>query len=354
MSTDFNISYVDGSGALGNYATDTLNIGGQQLQGLQFGIGLRSSSPEGILGIGYTSNEVQVNRNNKQAYPNVPQFMADNGLIKSNAYSLWLDDLEANSGSILFGGVDSDKFHGTLGTLPIQQAFGAFTEFVITLSGVSTTVNGKTQTLSQDLPTPALLDSGSSLTYLPNNLINALYGAWNVQYDNQQQVAIVDCNLANSKDTVDFTFSSPKISVPASELVIPAGTDQQGNIICIFGINPADGTTPVLGDTFIRSAYVVYDLANNEISLAQTNFNATTSHVLEIGTGSNAVPSASVVQNPVLASPSATGGARIAPVTATGTGSSSKPTSTKSAAPSIRISYFALLGLSGMAALAFR
>ena len=350
VSHDFNISYVDGSGAVGDYATDTLNIGGQQLKGLQFGIGLRSSSPEGILGIGYTSNEVQVNRNNNQAYPNVPQFMADNGLIKSNAYSLWLDDVEANTGSILFGGVDTDKFHGTLGTLPIQPAFGAFTEFVITLSGISTTVNGKTQALSQNLPTPVLLDSGSSLTYLPNDLINALYGAWNVQYDNQQQLAIVDCNLANSQDTVDFTFSSPKITVPASELVIPAGTDQVGNTICIFGINPADGSTPVLGDTFIRSAYVVYDLSNNEISLAQTNFNATTSHILEIGTGNNAVPSASVVPNPVLASPSATGGARIAPVTATGTGSTSKPTAKSAAVSLIQFSYTILFGCVGAAA----
>ena len=318
---------------------------------MQFGIGTRSTSPEGILGIGYTTNEVQVNRNGKQAYPNVPQFMADNGLTKSNAYSLWLDDLEANTGSILFGGVDTDKFHGSLATLPIQQMFGGFTEFLLTLSGVGSTVNGKSQTFSQDLPSPVLLDSGSSLTYLPNNLINALYGAWNVQYDSQQGVAIVNCNLANSRDTVDFTFSSPKISVPASELVIPAGTDQLGNTICIFGISPAEGTTPVLGDTFIRSAYVVYDLSNNEISLAQTNFNATTSRVLEIGTGKNAVPSASVVANPVQATATGTGGARIAPVTATGTGSTSKPTSTQSAAvSSIHISYAALFGITGITA----
>ena len=349
VSNDFNISYVDGSGALGDYATDTLSIGGHQLNGLQFGIGLRSASPEGILGIGYTTNEVQVNRNRKQTYPNTPQFMADNGLTKTNAYSLWLDDFEANTGSILFGGVDTDKFHGTLGTLPVQQTFGAYNQFVITLSGVSSTLNGKSQTFSRDLPTPVLLDSGSSLTYLPNDLINDLYGAWNVQYDSQQQVAIVDCNLANSKNTVDFTFSSPKISVPASELVIPANTDRQGNTVCIFGINPADGTTPVLGDTFIRSAYVVYDLSNNEISLAQTNFNATTSHVLEIGTGSNAVPSATVVANPAQASPSGMDGARIAPVTATGTGSTSKPTSKSAAVWSIPISHAALFGITGLA-----
>lgn len=57
-----------------------------------------------------------------------------------------------------------------------------------------------------------------------------------------------------------------------------------------------------MGDTFIRSAYLVYDLDNNEISIAQTNFNATTNNVLEIGTGTEAVPSATAVANAVSAS----------------------------------------------------
>jgi hypothetical protein len=56
-----------------------------------------------------------------------------------------------------------------------------------------------------------------------------------------------------------------------------------------------------LGDTFLRSAYVVYDLANNEISLAQTNFNATGTNVVEIGTGTGSVPDATTVANPVAA-----------------------------------------------------
>jgi hypothetical protein len=106
--------------------------------------------------------------------------MVDAKLIQSSAYSLWLDDLEANTGSILFGGIDTQKFHGTLSTLPIQQEFSTFAEFLITLSGVSLTQNGQTQTLSQNLPTAVLLDSGSSLTYLPNDLTQAIYTALKV------------------------------------------------------------------------------------------------------------------------------------------------------------------------------
>ncbi len=83
----FNISYVDGTGAVGDYVTDTLDIGGQTITDFQFGVGTRSSSPEGVLGIGYALNEVQVNRGGGSPYANLPQHMVNNGLIKSNAYS---------------------------------------------------------------------------------------------------------------------------------------------------------------------------------------------------------------------------------------------------------------------------
>lgn len=352
VSNDFNISYVDGSGAVGDYVSDTLHIGGQTLEGLQFGLGLASTSPEGILGIGYPSNEVQVNRNNKKSYANLPQALSNAKLTQSSAYSLWLDDLESSTGSILFGGVDTDKFHGTLSTLPIQQEFGTFSEFIITLSGLSLTKGGKSQTFSTDLPIPVLLDSGSSLTYLPNDLTQKVYSAVNAQFDGQDQTAVVSCDLAQSSDTLDFTFTDPKISVPMSELTINPGPGEDGSIatfadgspMCIFGVSPTDGTTAVLGDTFIRSAYLVYDLSNNEISMAQTNFNATDSHVLEIGTGTAAVPSATVVPSPIQASVSQTGGARLLAPTATSTKSSGGSSNDRdNAAPYVGVAYSTLV-----------
>lgn len=44
---------------------------------------------------------------------------------------------------------------------------------------------------------------------------------------------------------------------------------------------------------------MVYDLANNEISLANTRFNTAGGKVVEIGTGDDAVPSATAVSHPV-------------------------------------------------------
>jgi hypothetical protein len=235
VNSDFNISYVDGSGASGDYAKDTFSFGGQNLKGMQFGIGYTSTSPEGILGIGYTVNEVQVNRAGGQAYPNLPQLLADNKLINSNAYSLWLNDLEASTGSILFGGVDTEKYTGSLQTLPVIAEQGVFAEFIIALTGMG--VNGKAGSLFDNETVPVLLDSGSSLMYLPDDLVTSLYTQFNAQYDSSQGAAFVDCSLANDATTLDFTFSSPTISVPMNELVIVAGY-QRGQPVCILGKRP--------------------------------------------------------------------------------------------------------------------
>jgi hypothetical protein len=318
---------MDGSGATGDYVADTITIGGTSLKNFQFGVGYTSESSEGVLGIGYSSNEAQTSENGK-SYANLPKAMANGGLINSNAYSLWLNDLDANTGTILFGGVDTDQFHGQLQTLPVQQEDGRYLEFIIALTGLSRTSSSDSNPHAYGpLPIAVLLDSGSSLSYLPDSLVNSIYEDLKVTYDSTSGTGHVPCSMMNNDVNLTFTFSSPSISVSMSELVLSSssgsgsgsgsGSDSDspsfsdGTPACVFGIAPAGGSTAVLGDTFLRSAYVVYDLANNEISLAKTNFNATTNNILEIGSGSGAVPSATPVSNPVTTVAVGGGGARI-------------------------------------------
>lgn len=283
---------------------------------MQFGIGYTSSSPEGILGIGYTINEVQVNRFGLDEYPNLPQKLKDDGTINSVAYSLWLNDLDASTGSILFGGVDTDKFSGKLSTLPIIQESGVYAEFIIALTDMG--IGSNKTSLFSNSNVAVLLDSGSSLMYLPDAVATALYTQFNAQYDSTQGAAFVDCDLANQEGSLEFGFSGVTISVPYNELVITA-TVSRGQPVCILGIGPAGDSVSVLGDTFLRSAYVVYDLSNNEISLAQTNFNATSSNIEEITSGSDGVPGASVVANAVSTAAVGTGGPRVNSPTVTAT-----------------------------------
>lgn len=44
VSSGFNISYADGSGAAGDYVTDTIRIGDVTIEDFQFGVGYTSTS----------------------------------------------------------------------------------------------------------------------------------------------------------------------------------------------------------------------------------------------------------------------------------------------------------------------
>ncbi|TAQ90393.1 hypothetical protein B7494_g1229 [Chlorociboria aeruginascens] len=349
LASNFNITYVDGSGASGDYVTDTFTINGITLTKLQFGIGYTSSSYEGILGIGYEINEVQAARAGLSTYENLPAQMVSDGLINSNAYSIWLNDLDANTGSILFGGVDTAKYTGSLETLPIQTEDGYYAELIITLTGISF---GST-VIAENETTAVLLDTGSSLTYLPDAMTEAIYKQVSAEYDSTSGAAYVPCSLAKNATTLDFTFSTPTISVTMQELVIPVYSNNgkqlefaDGVTACLFGIAPAGDSTSVLGDTFIRSAYLVYDLDNNEISMAQTDFNATDSNVQEITTGTAAVPDATLIANAATATGSSaeaqiTGSVALGVPIATSSASSAAQVT----APSVGLGAIAALGV---------
>jgi hypothetical protein len=231
VNSDFYIKYADNSSAQGDYATDVLTMGTTSLTNVPFGIGYVSTSPQGILGVGYAINEASVSTDGR-TYQNLPQVMATSKLINTPAYSLWLNDLEANTGSILFGGVDSDKYQGSLATLPIIKEEGAYREFIVALTGL--TAAGETVI---DTAIPVLLDSGSSLSYLPTTYYNALNTIFAGQPNDQAGASLVSCSYMNSQNTIDFSFSGLTVTVPMSEMILVEGT-RRGEPVCILGEFP--------------------------------------------------------------------------------------------------------------------
>lgn len=167
---------------------------------------------------------------------------------------------------------------------------------------------------------------------VPDALFTSIANELGVQYSRNYQAYVLPCYLASYGATLDYQFggaSGPTIRVPVSEVILPlvltnGATPKysNGQAICQFGIEPA-GTDPILlGDTFLRSAYVVYDLANNQISLAQTNFNANSSSVQEIVAGANGVPNVASTASAAGASATATGIPRSTVATSRGTAAS--------------------------------
>ena len=148
-----------------------------------------------------------------------------------------MNDLDANTGSILFGGVDTEKYEGKLSTLPVLSEDNIIAEFIIALTGIG--INGEENALydgGEDSFIPVLLDTGASLSYLPNDIVQALYERYDVDFIEGSTDPFIDCDVASSDDTLEFTFTGPTITVPMNEMVINIGpTPFRPGDTCFFG-----------------------------------------------------------------------------------------------------------------------
>lgn len=298
----FNISYDQpGDSDSGYYFSDTVSFGNNvQIPNVTIGLATYAFDHTGLMGVGMRLLESAVQTGESQTgYPTIVDSLVSAGLIERAAFSLWLNDLDASSGSILFGGVDSDKYTGDLVGLPIQidAAAGIYDRYLVTLTSISIKDDAGTRLLSDpSLSVAALLDSGTTSTVLPDDVAKAIWGGLGavVAGPNEQ---LVPCNLKNTNADLIFGFGGqggPSISVSLSEMInnagiTPGATFDNGEAVCSLFVdsvaNDPSGSI-ILGDSFLRSAYVVYDLENNEIAIGQTVFNATSSNIQPIPSGS--------------------------------------------------------------------
>ncbi|PHH59425.1 hypothetical protein CDD81_3211 [Ophiocordyceps australis] len=301
----FQISYLDKSSSTGDYFTDRIQLGPDSLENFTMGLGTATSVSYGLVGVGYVNNEASADTI-QQLYPNLPVALANAKLINTVAYSLWLNDLDASTGNILFGGVDTEEFIGPLTRIPIllDKTANNYTSFMVSLYSIeASSSSGHDILTTQELPLPVVLDSGTSLSFLPPDLVDQVWAEVGAKYDEDVGLALLPCAAANSEGYFSFTFSGPlgpRINVTMAELVFqlsggspkPKSGHHRGKSVCGFGISKQSAPPYLLGDTFLRSAYVVYDLVNNEIGIAQTNFNSTKSNVVAFASRGATIPSA--------------------------------------------------------------
>lgn len=259
--------------------------------------------PYGIWGIGYPAAENLASRGYQ--VPTITDHLVELGYIHRKAFSLYLDDQDAGTGSIIFGGIDSSKYTGDLITVPVtpvkEQGISVYLVWRIPLTSISFHgANGSTILTPPDMATPGVLDSGTSSIFLPEALAKRVYaglGAVEFTIDGVTAWA-ADCSYVKSNASLSFQFGGskgPTIHVPVGQILgdIPIFAFGNGVPACLVQIGASMETVTeeagglLLGDPLMRNAYIVYDLENNEISLAQAKFNQRgTSHIQAIPRGS--------------------------------------------------------------------
>jgi Eukaryotic aspartyl protease len=120
-----------------------------------------------------------------------------------------------------------------------------------------------------------LLDSGTTLGEIPQDVFEKMSSIFSLTYDSQAEIWLGLCSITTGNIQLEFGFGAGPavtITVAASEIMRPFLGDNTGTY-CSFGFQNGGTNAPfILGDTFLTSAYAYYDFDAYTISLAQANW----------------------------------------------------------------------------------
>lgn len=268
----FYLTYGDGSFAKGTWGIDHVYLDGLNVSGVSFAVANETNSTVGVFGIGLPGNEASVTPGvdgQHYQYMNFPQMLKHSGVVQKNAYSLFLNSPDAEEGSILFGAVDHSKYTGQLYTLPLVSQGSSAREFDVTLQGISVQ-NSSSQVQATSSSLPALLDSGTTLMYLPATVADSVAGQLGGRYSASTGYYLIPKPSSDDDTKIVFDFGGFHIETSLSNYLMQgtSGSDD----VSVLGILRTDSERAILGDVFLVDAYVVYDLEDYEISLAQASY----------------------------------------------------------------------------------
>lgn len=130
-----------------------------------------------------------------------------------------------------------------------------------------------------DIPYPVALNLGVDFSTFPQHIAEAIWEEAGAEYLGLRGCPAVPCALAETDNTFTYGFNGangPQIKMHLWTMIIPQKThdlhlnNTDGEALCVFSVsNSTSSTTHTLGQDFLRNAYLVFDLHNEEIALAQ-------------------------------------------------------------------------------------
>lgn len=259
QATSLELSVAYGTGSMtGILGYDTVQVAGiadtNQIFGLsetEPGSFLYYAPFDGILGL---------------AYPNIaasgatPVFdnMWNQGLVSQDLFSVYLSGNDQSGSVVMFGGIDSSYFTGSLNWVPVTaQGYWQITVDSITMNG---------QPIACSSGCQAIVDTGTSLLSGPTNAIANIQSAIGASQDTYGQM-VVSCSALSSLPDIVFTINGIQYPLPPSAYILQT---QQGCSSGFQGMNlpTQSGELWILGDVFIRQYFAVFDRANNQVGLA--------------------------------------------------------------------------------------
>lgn len=303
--TEFSITYADDTFAKGTWGHDTVVINGVSVSDLSMAVCDNTDNKLGVLGIGlaglettYGGSDSASSTSDLYQYENLPLKLKTLGIIKSAMYSVYLNDTDASQASVLFGAVDQDKYEGDLNLFPIINSVASYgyknpIRIEITLSSLTVgSYSRKAQVKIASGAAAALLDTGTTLTYVPSSVLKSIINLLQPQY-NSNVGYYMQCS-EGSTHYITFNFQGVDFRLPLSTFMVPLTTTSGGSSsYCMLGFQSSGDASFTLGDSFLRNVYFAVDLAHYQVGMALAKLNSTSESIKVVSDTIPSVKSAS-------------------------------------------------------------
>ncbi|KAK6612564.1 aspartic-type [Botrytis cinerea] len=248
---EFSITYGDGeylTGVLGSQPVTFAGINVTTTVALVTSAAWEGDgTTSGLVGMAYPGITSAYKGSTQVPYNPIFTTMYEQGLVDS-LFSLVIErDVSGPAGYLALGAYD---FY----TIKIQAAY----------------LNGKA--ISGASTPTYIVDSGTTLNYFPTKMANAINKAFvpAAVYSSDQGAYVVSCTAVPPVFSIEIGgtvfYTNPL------DMILYAGTDDDGNDVCISGIDDGGSDTAddlfILGDTFQKNVVTVFDVGAGVLQFA--------------------------------------------------------------------------------------
>ncbi|KAI9789403.1 MAG: hypothetical protein M1816_006063 [Peltula sp. TS41687] len=255
----FGIQYGDMSAAIGVVGTDTVNIGGVEVQGqaVELATKVSGSFVRDLNSDGLGDDAWGLPDSLSKVEPKPQKTFFENAMpsLEQPVFTAVLK--RGAAGSYEFGVIDKTKFRGELNYVPVDSSKGwwQFDSPGVVIGGQSV----KTGAL------PSIADTGTSILLMQDQVVQAYYAqVQGAQMDTSLGGFVYPCDT-NLPDLGIMVTDSYTATIPGNLL-----TFSQADANTCFGALQSNEGQPVqiLGDTFFNSQFVIFDGGNLQMGMA--------------------------------------------------------------------------------------
>ncbi|KAI7887782.1 aspartic peptidase domain-containing protein [Mucor mucedo] len=260
------LHYGDGSSVIGNTARDTVHLGNISQPGQLIGLVSKETAQfatdrflDGIFGLGFPPLAFTGINNS------IVEDLHWSGTIPAPIVSFHLGHYrDGGKGEILFGDMNADHFEGELKYVPVTIK----KYWQVDLTNVM--VDGN-PILNKTLP--AIVDTGTTLIIVPAYIAKEIHAKIPGAEYSPMYGWRIPCSFGEqtTEETIVFQLGQEEFPIPLRDFVRAKTSPSSGDVqMCYSGIAQANTPLIILGDTFLRSFYSVFDFGNARIGLARS------------------------------------------------------------------------------------